>query len=103
MWEGVRCCVEVRVGGCECARGVGEWREKLRTRAMARKIAFSRACETAFSNILIVLLPGKPAAVVVRIVIMGVDSLQKPCITWRKVGCDTQVLGYWRLHANYCI
>ena len=77
MWEGVRCCVEVRVGGCdgECARGVGEWRgeegtemrEKLRTRAMARKIAFSRACETAFSNILIVLLPGKPAAAVVRI------------------------------------
>ena len=75
VWEGVRCCVEVRVGGCECARGVGEWRgeegtemrEKLRTRAMARKIAFSRACETAFSNILIVLLPGKPAAAVVRI------------------------------------
>ena len=70
MWVGVRCCVGVSVRGCGEgeSRGVEEWRgdegeevrEKLKTRGMARKIAFRRACEDAFSNILIILVPGRP-------------------------------------------
>ena len=73
MWEGIRCCVEVRVGGCECARGVGgrvergrreEAEREIENKSDGKKDSFQ---QTAFSNILIVLLPGKPAAVVVRI------------------------------------
>ena len=63
MWEGVRCCVEVRVGGCECARREEAERE-IENKSDGKKDSFQ---QTAFSNILIVLLPGKPAAVVVRI------------------------------------
>ena len=70
VWVGVRCCVGVSLRGCgeRESRGVEEWRgdegeevrEKLKTRGTARKIAFRRACEDAFSNILIILVPGRP-------------------------------------------
>lgn len=78
MWEGVRCRVEVTVRGCEgVSCGVGEWRgeegkaegggitDRLRARGTARKIAFRRACEDAFSDILLVLVPGRPASAMV--------------------------------------
>ena len=81
MWVGVRCCVGVRVRVCgeRESRGVGEWRgeegegvrEKLKTRGMARKISFTRACNDAFSNILIVLVPGKtPVPMVINFTII---------------------------------
>lgn len=71
---GVRCRVEVRLRGCDGGScGVGEWKMeeeeaegglsgRLRARGTARKIAFSRACEDAFSHILLVLIPGRPAS-----------------------------------------
>lgn len=74
---GVRCRVEVRVRGCDGAScGVGEWRREgeieggvsgtLHTRVTARRVAFGMACEDAFSRILLVLIPGRPASAEVR-------------------------------------
>ena len=68
---GVRCSVGVTLRACgeRESQGVGEWRgeeegggmsNRLKTRRLARKISFARACEDAFSNILIILIPGKP-------------------------------------------
>lgn len=73
VWMGIRCRVEVRLRGCDGGScGVGEWKMeeepeggisgRLRARGTARKMAFSRACEDAFSHILLVLIPGKPAS-----------------------------------------
>ena len=77
VWVGVWCRVEVTVGGCEGAScGEGQWRgeeresmsDRVRARGMARKMAFSRACEDAFSHILLVMVPGKPTSAMVYII-----------------------------------
>ena len=78
MWVGVQCRVEVTVRGCEEGEscGLGEWRgeggeeegspaDKLRARGAARKRAFNRACEDAFSHILLILIPGRPTTAMV--------------------------------------
>lgn len=76
-WVGVRCRVEVRLRGCDGGScGVGEWRRegeieggvsgRLQARATARRMAFSKACEDAFSHVLLVLIPGRPASAEVR-------------------------------------
>lgn len=74
---GVRCRVEVRVRGCDgVSCGVGEWRkegeieegisDRLHARVTANRMAFCRACEDAFSHILLVLIPGRPVSAQVR-------------------------------------
>ena len=75
VWEGVQCCVEVTVRGCEasCSRGEGEWRgdsgedvrERPRVRGRARKAAFGRACERAFALIFILLSTERPPVAMV--------------------------------------
>ena len=77
VWVGVWCRVEVTVGGCEgVSCGEGQWRgeegesmsDRVRARGTARKMAFSRACEDAFSHILLVVVPGKPTSAMVYII-----------------------------------
>ena len=79
MWVGVWCRVEVTVGGCEGGScGEGQWRaeegesttDRVRPRGTARKMALSRACEDAFSHILLVVAPGRPASAMVHYIII---------------------------------
>ena len=81
---GAWCRVEVTVRGNEGGSyGVGEWRReegegesggeepsiegKIRMRGRAKKTAFNRACVDAFSHILLILLPERPAVAMVTI------------------------------------
>ena len=73
------------VKGCEegGSVGVGEWRaetegdggDKLHIRGAARKIAFNRACEDAFSHILLILVPGRSATATIANITSSSDNI----------------------------